>query len=78
MQRQREQKIPPSRIETQKLREEREELESAKNKSKLNVQDTSAYMKMYDEWKGAKGDKALKDEKLKGLKEIYKRVIYTK
>ena len=67
--------IPPSRIGIQKLREE---LENAKNKGKLDVQDTSAYMKMYDDWKAAKGDKALKDEKLKGLREIYKRVLYTK
>ena len=67
--------ILPSRIGIQKLREE---LENAKNKGKLDAQDTSAYMKMYDDWKAAKGDKALKDEKLKGLREICKRVIYTK
>ena len=67
--------ILPSRIGIQKLREE---LESAKNNGKLDVQDTSAYMKMYDDWKSAKGDKALKDQKLKGLREIYKRVLYTK
>jgi len=35
-------------------------------------------MKMYEDWKGAKGDKALKDEKVKGLRDIYKRVLYNK
>ena len=67
--------IPPSKIGIQKLREE---LENAKNKNKLTAQDTSDYMKMYDNWKGAKGDKAKKDEKLKGLRDIYKRVLYKK
>ena len=67
--------IPPSKIGIQKLREE---LENAKNKNKLTAQDTSDYMKMYDDWKGAKGDKAKKDEKLKGLRDIYKRVLYKK
>ena len=67
--------IPPSKIGIQKLREE---FENAKNKNKLNVQDTSSYMKLYDDWKGAKGDKALKDEKIKGLRDIYKRVLYKK
>ena len=67
--------IPPSKIGIQKLREE---LENAKNKNKLTAQDTSDYMKLYDDWKGAKGDKAKKDEKLKGLRDIYKRVLYKK
>ena len=67
--------IPPSKIGIQKLREE---LENAKNKSKLTAQDTSDYMKMYDNWKGAKGDKAMKDTSLKGLRDIYKRVLYKK
>ena len=67
--------ISPSKIGIQKLREE---LENAKNKDKLSVSDTSAYMKLYDDWKGAKGDKAMKDDKLKGLREIYKRVLYKK
>ena len=67
--------IPPSKIGIQKLREE---LENAKNKDKLSVSDTSAYMKLYDDWKGAKGDKAMKYEKLKGLRDIYKRVLYKK
>jgi hypothetical protein len=67
--------IPPSKIGIQKIREE---LENAKHKDKLSVQDTSAYMKLYDDWKGAKGDKAMKDDKLKGLRDIYKRVLYKK
>ena len=67
--------IPPSKIGIQKLREE---LENAKNKSKLTAQDTSDYMKMYDNWLGAKGDKAMKDTSLKGLRDIYKRVLYKK
>ena len=67
--------IPPSKIGIQKLREE---LENAKNKNKLTAQDTSDYMKMYDNWKGAKGDKAMKDTSLKGLRDIYKRVLYKK
>jgi len=37
--------------------------EEAKNQDKLFVQDTSNYMKTYDGWKGAVGNKALKDEK---------------
>ena len=52
--------IPPSKIGIQKLREE---LENAQNKNKLNVQDTSTHMKLYDDWKRARGDKATKDEK---------------
>ena len=69
--------ILPSRIGIQKLREE---LESAKNNGKLDVQDTSAYMKMYDEWRDAKGalKGAVKAANLEGLREICKRVLYTK
>ena len=67
--------IPPSRIGIQKLREE---LENAKNKGKLSVSDTSTYMKHYDDWKSSKGDKAKKDEHLKGLRELYKQVLYKK
>ena len=67
--------IPPSKIGIQKLREE---LENAKNKNKLSVQDTSNYMILWDDWKGAKGDKATKDEQIKGLREIYKRMRYKK
>jgi uncharacterized protein (DUF305 family) len=36
------------------------------------------YMKTYDDWKGAKGDKALKDENIKSLREMYKRLLYNK
>jgi hypothetical protein len=68
-------RIPPSKIGIQKLRELFEE---AKNKNKLSVQDTSSYMKTYDDWKGAKGDKALKDEKMKTSREMYKRLLYNK
>ena len=67
--------IPPSKMGIQKLREE---LENAKNKGKLSGSDTSTYMKHYDDWKGAKNDKAKKDEHLKGLRELYKRVLYKK
>jgi len=67
--------IPPSKIGIQKLREE---LESAKNKKLLSVADTSAYMQMYDNWKGAKGDKLKKYEIQKGIRDIYKRTIYKK
>ena len=67
--------IPPSKIGIQKLKEE---LENAKNKGKLNVSDTSTYMKHYDDWKSSKNDKAKKDEHLKGLRELYKRVLYKK
>ena len=67
--------IPPSKIGILKSREE---FENARNKNKLNVQDTSAYLKQYDYWKGAKGDKTIKDDKLKGLRELYKRVLYKK
>jgi hypothetical protein len=65
--------IPPSKIGIQKLREL---LEDAKNKGKLNVSDTSRYMINYDDWKAAKGDKAKKEEKIKVLRETYKRLLY--
>ena len=67
--------IPPSKIGIQKLKEE---LENAKNKGKLNGTDTSTYMKHYDDWKSSKHDKAKKDEHLKSLRELYKRVLYKK
>ena len=67
--------IPPSKIGIQKLREE---LENAKNKGKLSVSDTSTYMKHYDDWKSSKGDKAKKDEHLKGLRDLYKQLLYKK
>ena len=36
------------------------------------------HMKLYDDWKGARGDKVVKDNKLKGLREIYKIISYKK
>ena len=67
--------IAPSQIGIQKVREE---LEQAKIAGKLDTQDTSAYMILYDEWKNAKGNQKVKKEKLNALREIYKRVIYKK
>ena len=67
--------IAPSQIGIQKVREE---LEQAKIAGKLNTQDTSAYMILYDEWKDAKGNQKLKKEKLNALREIYKRTVYKK
>ena len=67
--------IAPSQIGIQKVREE---LEQAKIAGKLDTQDTSAYMILYDEWKDAKGNQKVKKEKLNALREIYKRVIYKK
>ena len=70
-----EKQILPSQIGIQKVREE---LEQAKNAGKLNTQDTSAYMILYDEWKEAKGNQKVKKQKLNALREIYKRVVYKK
>ena len=70
-----EKQIPPSQIGIQKVREE---LEQAKLAGKLNTQDTSAYMILYDEWKEAKGNQKVKKQKLNALREIYKRVVYKK
>ena len=67
--------IPPSQIGIQKVKEE---LEQAKLAGKLNTQDTSAYMILYDEWKEAKGNQKVKKQKLNALREIYKRVVYKK
>ena len=67
--------ISPSQIGIQKVKEE---LEQAKLAGKLNTQDTSAYMILYDEWKAAKGNQKVKKEKLNALREIYKRVVYKK
>ena len=70
-----EKQIPPSQIGIQKVREE---LEQAKLAGKLNTQDTSAFMILYDEWKDAKGNQKVKKQKLNALREIYKRVVYKK
>ena len=67
--------IAPSKIGIQKLREIFEE---ARNKKKLTVSDTSQYMILYDEWRGAKGDKQVKKTKLDALKALYKNVLYKK
>ena len=67
--------IAPSQIGIQKVREE---LEQAKIAGKLDTQDTSAYMILYDEWRDAKGNQKLKKEKLNALREIYKRTVYKK
>ena len=67
--------IPPAQIGIQRLREL---LEDAKNKQKLSTEDTSAYTAMFNEWRSAKGNAKLKKEKVVGLREIYKRVLYKK
>ena len=67
--------IPPSDIGIQRLREL---LEDAKNKQKLSTEDASAYTAMINEWRSAKGNAKLKKEKVVGLREIYKRVLYKK
>ena len=67
--------IPPAQIGIQRLREL---LEDAKNKQKLSTQDAEAYTAMFNEWRTAKGNAKLKKEKVVGLREIYKRVLYKK
>ena len=67
--------LAPSVIGIQKVREE---LEQAKNRKKLSDADVSEYMKQYDEWKAAKGNTTVKNDKLKGLRAIYKRAVYKK
>jgi hypothetical protein len=67
--------IPPSQIGIQRVREL---LEEAKNNNKLSTEAASDYKKLYDEWVAAKRNKKLKEEKLKGLREIYKRELYKK
>ena len=67
--------IPPAQIGIQRLREL---LEDAKNKQKLSTEDASAYTALYNEWRTAKGNPVLKKEKVVGLREIYKRVLYKK
>ena len=51
----------------QVIQKVREELEQAKNAGKLDTQDTSAYMILYDEWKDAKGNQKVK-KKIKCIK----------
>ncbi len=33
-------------------------------------------MKLYDDWKGSVGNKALEDEEIRSLREMYKRLLY--
>ena len=67
--------IPPGQIGIQRLREL---LEDAKNKEKLSTQDAEAYTALFDDWRSAKGNAKVKKEKVVGLREIYKRVLYKK
>ena len=45
---------------------------------KLSVADVSSYMQLYDDWRDAsqKGDQALKNQKLKDLRLLYKQSLY--
>ena len=56
----------------------REELLNARNKGKLSNDDYSEYLKLYDSWVSAKGNKTAKKYKLKGLQALYKKSIYRK
>ena len=48
-----------------------------KNKGKLSKDDYSEYLKLYDNWVSANGNKTAKKEKLKGLQALYKKSIYS-
>jgi hypothetical protein len=67
--------LAPSVIGIQRLVEAFKE---AKNTKKLSPTDISAYMILYDDYKGAAGKKAVKQEKLDELRALYKRVLYKK
>ena len=67
--------ISPSVIGIQAVREA---LETAKVRKNLTTESISNYMKLYDEWKAAKGNKDMKKEKLQGLRQIYKRELFRK
>ena len=56
----------------------REKLEHAKINKKLSSEDGFAYAKLLAEWFEAKGKPEIKKEKVVGLREIYKRVLYKK
>ena len=56
----------------------REEMEQAKNHKKLSVADTSEYMRLYDEWKKAKGNIEFKTKLRNDLRALYKRTVYKK
>ena len=68
-------KISPSVIGIQLLREL---LEDAKNKNKLSSEDSFAYTKLLIEWLAAKGQPEIKKENMSGLRAIYKRALYKK
>ena len=57
--------LPPSVIGIQRLREAFLE---AKNKNILSPNDISSYMKLYDDWKGAVGNKQVKKDKIDELR----------
>lgn len=65
-------RLVPSQIGIQAVREE---LENAKNKG-LSTEDISEYLKLYDDWRNAKGNTDAKKQKLKGLRKNYKRTVY--
>ena len=44
----------------------------------MSTQDAEAYTALFDDWRSAKGNAKLKKEKVVGLREIYKRVLYKK
>ena len=67
--------LAPSVIGIQRLVEAFKE---AKNTKVLSPTDISAYMILYDDYKGAAGKKAVKQEKLDELRALYKRVLYKK
>jgi hypothetical protein len=69
------QQLSPSVIGIQRLREAFLE---AKNKNTLSPKDISDYMKLYDDWKGAVGNKKVKKDKFGELRILYKKVLYTK
>jgi hypothetical protein len=67
--------LSPSVIGIQRLVEAFKE---AKNTNILSPTDISAYMILYDDYKGAAGQKAIKQGKLDELRALYKRVLYKK
>jgi hypothetical protein len=67
--------LSPSVIGIQRLVEAFKE---AKNTNILSPTDLSAYMILYDDYKGAAGQKAIKQGKLDELRALYKRVLYKK
>ena len=68
-------KNTPSQMGIQLLKEA---FEHAKNNKRLTPTDISSYMKLYDEWKDAKGDAKTKALKLNALQKLYKNTLYKK